>query len=86
MSVGAVVTGFIILAIFAFLYITIGHLYDKYYDMNNDMISSDEYYSADRGNAMSNQFQVWYVLPVAVFFGTIFYMILEAIQKRDNII
>ena len=86
MSVGAIATGILVLAIASGIYIIVGEIYHKYYDMNNDMITNDDYYSQDRQSAMSNQFSVWYALPMVLILAFIIYSILEAIKNKDNVV
>lgn len=84
MSAGAVATGVILLAVFSFLYITIGYMENKYQEKNNEWIQEDEYYSNDRRAAMDNAFDTWYALPVAVLILFIVFVILESIKDRTN--
>lgn len=86
MSAGAIVTAVILLATFSFLYIVIGEIQDKYNEKANNMMSTDEYYSGTRREAMNSAFQVWYALPVAVIFFVIIFVVLKSVQDRTNTI
>ncbi len=86
MSVGAIATGILLLAVFGFLYVVIGAIEDKYNEKTNEMIANDEYYSGTRRTAMNDAFNVWYAFPVAVLILVVVFMILKSIQDRTNVI
>lgn len=84
MSVGAVATAILLLAVFSFLYITVGYIMNEYQEKTNEMIETDPYYSNDRREAMNSAFNTWYAFPVAVFILVIVFVVLESIKDRTN--
>ena len=86
MSIGTVVTAFILLALFSFIYIALGVGVDKIYTKNNEMIDGEHAYSQDRLNAMTALFTEWYALVVIVLLLVFFWTIKQAISDKDTVV
>jgi hypothetical protein len=86
MSIGTVVTAFILLALFAFVYIALGVAEDKIYTRNNDMIAGEHAYSQSRLDAMNSLFIEWYAFPIIVLLLVFFWAIKQAIADKDTVV
>lgn len=86
MSIGTVVTAFILLALFAFVYIAMGAGVDKIYDKNNEFIDGDGAYSQGRLDAMNALFTEWFVFPVILILLIFFWAVKKAIADKDQVI
>lgn len=84
MSIGTVVTAFILLALFAFVYIALGVGEDKIYTKNNEFIAGEHAYSQERSNAMTALFTEWYAMPVIIVLLVFFFAIKQAIADKDT--
>ena len=86
MSIGTVVTAFVLLALFAFVYIALGVGMEKIYTKNNEMIAGEHAYSQDRLNAMTALFTEWYAMVVIVLLLVFFWAIKQAIADKDTVV
>ena len=86
MSIGTVVTAFVLLALFAFVYIAMGVGVDKIYTKNNEMIAGEHAYSQDRLNAMNTLFTEWYALVAILVLLVFFWAIKQAIADKDTVV
>ena len=86
MSIGTVVTAFVLLALFAFVSIALGVGMEKIYTKNNEMIAGEHAYSQDRLNAMTALFTEWYAMVVIVLLLVFFWAIKQAIADKDTVV
>lgn len=86
MSIGTVVTAFILLALFAFIYTALGVGMDKIYTKNNEFIDGDGPYSQSRLDAMNGLFIEWFAYPIIVLLLVLFWSIKQAIADKDTVI
>ena len=86
MSIGTVVTAFVLLALFAFVSIALGVGMEKIYTKNNEMIAGEHAYSQDRLNAMTALLTEWYAMVVIVLLLVFFWAIKQAIADKDTVV
>ncbi len=86
MSVGTVVTTFVVIGIVGFLLIILGVGSQKLHDVNDNMINSGNPYSQDRKDSIEGMFNINYALPVIIIIAIFFYAIIQAIIDKDTAI
>ncbi len=86
MSVGTVVTAFLLIASISFILIILGVGIEKIHDTNNDMINSGDPYTQDRKDMMEGMFNIQFALPAIFIFVIVFYAIIQAIIDKDTAI
>ena len=83
-SIGTVFTMVLIIGMMGFLMVATGFMYEFVKDMNNDMITNDEYYSQDRRDAMDTLFQIRYIFPILIILLIFAFAVINAIRARSG--
>ena len=78
---GGIATFFIIIVVFAFVYIFLGVLMDKCAEISKTLMI-DYPFTQEHVDATNFMFDVWYVLPVIIIIFLLFYLIHNALRSR----
>ena len=78
---GGIATFFIIIVVFAFVYIFLGVLMDKCAEISKTLMI-DYPFTQEHVDATNFMFQTWYVLPVIITIFLLFYLIHNALRSR----
>lgn len=78
---GGIATFFIIVVVFAFIYIFLGVLMDKCGEISKTLMI-DYPFTQEHVDATNFMFDVWYALPIIIIIFLLFYLIHNALRNR----